>query len=144
MDQFIQVFGRHLQMTYGCFDRMVINAYLPSLIRECNLVYLLRDIDGVDKITQEVLRGRTRRTIRSGSKAMRWRMRFRCSGLRKACANKMQCSSIVERASHGRRRDLITFSGAWSRVGHIGSQVAEGMEVALYGSAAASLITISI
>lgn len=59
MNQFIQVFESHLQMTYGCFDRIVINGYLPSLIRECNLVYLLRNIDRIERITPEALRGRT-------------------------------------------------------------------------------------
>lgn len=59
MNQLVQLFGSYLQMTYSCFDRIVISAYLPQLMRECNLVYLFHNVNGVHRVTEEVLRGRT-------------------------------------------------------------------------------------
>ena len=59
MEDFIQRFGSVLQFSYSCFDRMVINGYLPMFSKEANLVYFFRSIIGVERITKEILRGRS-------------------------------------------------------------------------------------
>lgn len=59
MNKLIQFFGSWLQFHYSCFDRIVINGYLPQLYRIESLVYFLRKICGVEIITKEILRGRS-------------------------------------------------------------------------------------
>lgn len=59
MEAFIQRFGPVLQFSYSCFDRIVINGYLPMFQNEANLVYFFRTICGVEQISKEILSGRT-------------------------------------------------------------------------------------
>lgn len=59
MDTFLQRFGSVLQFSYSCFDRIVINGYLPMFQNEANLVYFFRTIGGVEQIRKEILTGRT-------------------------------------------------------------------------------------
>jgi len=59
MEAFIQRFGSVLQFSYSCFDRIVINGYLPMFQNEANLVYFFRTIGGVEQMSKEILAGRT-------------------------------------------------------------------------------------
>jgi kumamolisin len=52
VDAFIQRFGSVLQFSYSCFDRIVINGYLPMFQNEANLVYFFRTIGGVEQIKE--------------------------------------------------------------------------------------------
>jgi hypothetical protein len=40
MNQFTQLFGQFLSFVYHCFDRIVIQGYLPLLTREEHIVHL--------------------------------------------------------------------------------------------------------
>jgi hypothetical protein len=59
MQLFLKLFGSFLQFSYHCFDRIVINGYLSLLSRENQVAYFFREVNGVPKLTQEVLRQRT-------------------------------------------------------------------------------------
>lgn len=59
METFSRLFGSLLSFVYHCFDRIVIQSYLPLLCRPEQVVYLFRDVHGVASITKEVLRKRT-------------------------------------------------------------------------------------
>ncbi len=39
MDLFLQLFGRFVALVYHCFDRVVIQGYLPLLTREEHIVH---------------------------------------------------------------------------------------------------------
>jgi hypothetical protein len=60
MQLFLKLFEPYLQWFYHCFDRIVINGYLSFLTRENNVVYFLREVCQMPKITKEVLAERTR------------------------------------------------------------------------------------
>jgi len=59
MDLFMQLFGRFVAFAYHCFDRIVIQGYLPLLTREEHIVHFFRDVQGIYPITKEALRART-------------------------------------------------------------------------------------
>jgi hypothetical protein len=59
MQLFLKLCGPFLQFSYHCFDRIVINGYLSLLSRENQVAYFFREVNGVPKLTQEVLRRRT-------------------------------------------------------------------------------------
>jgi hypothetical protein len=59
MEEFVRLFGSLLTLVYHCFDRIVIQGYLPLLTREEHIVHLFRDIHGIYPITKEALRKRT-------------------------------------------------------------------------------------
>ena len=59
MKTFCKLFGNLLVLVYHCFDRMVIQGYLPLLTRPEHIVHFFRDVHGVYPITKEVLRKRT-------------------------------------------------------------------------------------
>jgi len=59
MERFHKRFGDFLVFVYHCFDRIVINGYLFSLLRPEQAVYFFRDVLGIRAITKEVLRQRT-------------------------------------------------------------------------------------
>jgi hypothetical protein len=59
MDLFTQLFGRFLEFVYHCFDRIVIQGYLPLLTREEHIIHFFRDVHGIYPITKEALRKRT-------------------------------------------------------------------------------------
>ncbi len=59
MELFAKLFGSLLVFVYHCFDRLVIQGYLPLLTRPENIVYFFREVHGVAAITKEVLRART-------------------------------------------------------------------------------------
>ena len=59
METFHKLFGSLLTFVYHCFDRIVIQGYLPLLIREEHIVHFFRDILGLYPITKEVLSRRT-------------------------------------------------------------------------------------
>jgi hypothetical protein len=59
MEAFSRLFGSLLAFVYHCFDRIVIQGYLPLLSRPENIVYFFRNVHGIEPITQEVLRKRT-------------------------------------------------------------------------------------
>ncbi len=59
MDLFTHLFGRFLGLVYHCFDRIVIQGYLPLLTREEHIVHFFRDVHGIYPITKEALRART-------------------------------------------------------------------------------------
>src|SRR6202158_5689650 len=59
MDLFTRLFGRFLGLVYHCFDRIVIQGYLPLLTREEHIVHFFRDVQKIYPITKEALRART-------------------------------------------------------------------------------------
>src|SRR5229473_6892395 len=59
MDVFTQLFGQLLGLVYHCFDRIVIQGYLPLLTREEHIVHFFRDVHRIYPITKEALRART-------------------------------------------------------------------------------------
>ena len=60
MQLFLKLFGPYLQWFYDCFDRIVINGYLSFFIHERNVAWFFRQVCHKPKVTQEVLRERTR------------------------------------------------------------------------------------
>ena len=59
MDAFHKLFGSLLACVYHCFDRIVIQGYLPLLTRPEHIVHFFRDVQGVSPITKEALATRT-------------------------------------------------------------------------------------
>ena len=60
MDTFRKLFASLLVLVYHCFDRVVIQGYLPLLTRPEHIVYFFRDMHGIYPITKQALRQRTR------------------------------------------------------------------------------------
>jgi hypothetical protein len=59
METFAKLFERFLVFVYHCFDRIVIQGYLPLLTRPEHIVHFFRDVHGQYPITPEVLARRT-------------------------------------------------------------------------------------
>jgi hypothetical protein len=59
MESFSKLFGSLLAFVYHCFDRIVIQGYLPLLTREAHIVHFFRDVHGIYPITKQALRQRT-------------------------------------------------------------------------------------
>lgn len=59
METFHKLFGSLLLFVYHCFDRIVVQGYLPLLTREEHIVHFFRDVHGIYPITKEALRKRT-------------------------------------------------------------------------------------
>jgi hypothetical protein len=59
METFHKLFGSLLLFVYHCFDRIVVQGYLPLLTRPEHIVHFFRDVHGVYPITKEVLAKRT-------------------------------------------------------------------------------------
>src|SRR5437899_11291944 len=59
METFAKLFERFLVFVYHCFDRIVIQGYLPLLTRPEHIVYFFRDVHGQDPITPQFLAKRT-------------------------------------------------------------------------------------
>ncbi len=47
METFAKLFGSLLALVYHCFDRIVIQGYLPLLTREAHIVHFFRDVHGI-------------------------------------------------------------------------------------------------
>jgi hypothetical protein len=59
METFTKLFERFLVFVYHCFDRIVIQGYLPLLSRPEHVVHFFRDVHGLYPITPQVLAKRT-------------------------------------------------------------------------------------
>ncbi len=59
METFAKLFARFLVFVYHCFDRIVIQGYLPLLTRPEHIVHFFRDVHGQYPITPQVLAKRT-------------------------------------------------------------------------------------
>jgi hypothetical protein len=59
METFRKLFGSLLVFVYHCFDRIVIQGYLPLLTRPAHVVHFFRDVHGIYPITKEALAKRT-------------------------------------------------------------------------------------
>jgi hypothetical protein len=59
METFAKLFERFLVFVYHCFDRIVIQGYLPLLTRPAHIVHFFRDVHGQYPITPQVLAKRT-------------------------------------------------------------------------------------
>lgn len=59
METFGKLFGSLLALVYHCFDRIVIQGYLPLLTRPEHIVHFFRDVHGIYPITQQALAQRT-------------------------------------------------------------------------------------
>jgi hypothetical protein len=59
MESFHKLFGSLLTLVYHCFDRIVIQGYVPLLTRPEHIVHFFRDIHGIYPITKQALRQRT-------------------------------------------------------------------------------------
>src|SRR5690349_9285149 len=60
MEIFARLFERFLVFVYHCFDRIVIQGYMPLLTRPEHIVLFFRDVHGLYPITSQVLARRTR------------------------------------------------------------------------------------
>ena len=60
METFRKLFGSLLAFVYHCFDRIVIQGYLPLLTRPEHMVHFFRDVHGIYPITKQALTKRTR------------------------------------------------------------------------------------
>ena len=60
MDTFGTLFGSLLAFVYHCFDRIVIQGYLPLLTRPEHIVHFFRDVQGIYPITKPALAKRTK------------------------------------------------------------------------------------
>ena len=60
METFTKLFGSLLALVYHCFDRIVIQGYMPLLTRPEHIVHFFRDVHGIYPITKQVLAKRTR------------------------------------------------------------------------------------
>jgi hypothetical protein len=54
-----ELLGRHVQLSYTAWDRIVLNGYLDRLQRPENISYFFREVGGVPAVTPEVLMSRT-------------------------------------------------------------------------------------
>ena len=59
METFTKLFGSLLAFVYHCFDRIVIQGYLPLLTRPAHIVHFFRDVHGIYPITKPALAKRT-------------------------------------------------------------------------------------
>lgn len=59
METFHTLFGSLLGFIYHCFDRLVIQGYLPLLTRPEHIVHFFRDVHGIYPITKDALAKRT-------------------------------------------------------------------------------------
>ena len=59
METFHKLFGSLLYLVYHCFDRIVVQGYLPLLTRPEHIVHFFRDLHGVYPITKPALQKRT-------------------------------------------------------------------------------------
>jgi hypothetical protein len=59
METMRKLFGSLLAFVYHCFDRVVIQGYLPLLTRPEHIVYFFRDVQGIYPITKPALEKRT-------------------------------------------------------------------------------------
>src|SRR3989442_10202692 len=59
METFAKLFARFLVFVYHCFDRIVIQGYMPLLTRPEHIVHFFRDVHGQYPITPQVLAKRT-------------------------------------------------------------------------------------
>ena len=59
METFHKLFGSLLVFVYHCFDRVVIQGYLPLLTRPEHIVHFFRDVQGIYPITQQAWAQRT-------------------------------------------------------------------------------------
>jgi len=59
MNRLSELLGSHVQFSYTCWDRIVLNGYLDRLQRTENVVYFFREVVGVPSVTPEVLASRT-------------------------------------------------------------------------------------
>src|SRR5687768_2525590 len=59
MESFSRLLGNLLVFVYHCFDRIVIQGYLPLLTRPEHIVHFFRDVHGLYPITPQVLAKRT-------------------------------------------------------------------------------------
>src|SRR5207237_8715053 len=60
METFRKLFASLLVFVYHCFDRVVIQGYLPLLTRPEHIVFFFRDVHGIYPITKQALRQTTR------------------------------------------------------------------------------------
>jgi hypothetical protein len=59
METFCKLFGSMLAFVYHCFDRIVIQGYLPLLTRPEHIVHFFRDVHDIHPITKQALAKRT-------------------------------------------------------------------------------------
>jgi hypothetical protein len=59
METFTKLFGSLLAFVYHCYDRIVIQGYLPLLTRPEHIVHFFRDVHGFYPITKQALAKRT-------------------------------------------------------------------------------------
>jgi hypothetical protein len=59
METFRKLLGSLLTFVYHCFDRVVIQGYLPLLTRPEHIVHFFRDVHGIYPITKQALAQRT-------------------------------------------------------------------------------------
>jgi hypothetical protein len=59
METLAKLFERFLVFVYHCFDRIVIQGYMPLLTRPEHIVHFFGDVHGLYPITPQVLAKRT-------------------------------------------------------------------------------------
>ena len=59
METFAKLFERFLVFVYHCFDRIVIQGYMPLLTRPEHIAHFFRDVHGQYPVTPQILAKRT-------------------------------------------------------------------------------------
>ena len=70
METFAKLFARFLVFVYHCFDRIVIQGYMPLLTRPEHIVHFFRDLHGQYPITPQVRAARSRGRSTAGNKCV--------------------------------------------------------------------------
>lgn len=86
MELFTALFGKLLVFVYHCFDRIVIQGYLPLLVREEHMVHFFRDVQKIYPITKEALSKRTneyKRWVEAFARKQRIPLEWAQKGVRK-------------------------------------------------------------
>jgi hypothetical protein len=109
METFTKLFGSLLALVYHCFDRIVIQGYVPLLTRPEHMVHFFRDVHGLYPITKEVLAKRTneyQRWVEAFARNHRIPIRWPDEGMKKKGVKKEDyvhpyCLSLERRKRFG-------------------------------------------
>jgi len=104
METFAKLFECFLVFVYHCFDRIVIQGYLPLLTRPEHIVHFFRDVHGQYPITSQVLSQRTlqyRAWVESYARNHKVSMIRAEKGLSKEACARQHLRSMERRNQHG-------------------------------------------
>jgi hypothetical protein len=106
METFRKLFGSLLTFVYHCFDRIVIQGYLPLLTRPERIVHFFRDVHGIYPITKQALAARHHRI------PLQWPEK---DSKRKASRRKTTSDPTASAWNAASASGSTSFSKAWNR-----------------------------